>query len=416
MHATDVSRAVATGLRFRPLEETIGGAADAPAEEGVGLTPEREAELLDRMARPMRVAYPGRGAPTAQRRARSLPGRGGGGAAVVLRRRRGRRLGPRRRRACSRSRARSPARSPRRTTCSSTPQPRSTLRRSSRSGTSSSASPTSRWPRSGSSARTRSRSTSAGPARLATRSFRRSRRADRRRGGAGGTRRRPTEVAIASERRRRCTARRPAADVGDHPRRPPASSRSRTGRSSGRARLADRLLVPDRPPAWGAPPCDRALRRHALDLVQLTSRPIPQTPWRYRFDAVVGATRSTRSSARPRRGPKPCAALHRLRLLPGMRELSEKLGAKPGRTSSSTSRRAARARAPLRVPQGTLAPADGLWIAWPKKASKLETDLDFDAVQQTGSHTGLVDNKSCAIDERWQALRFVYRLADRPQE
>ena len=46
MHATDVSRAVAAGLRFRPLEETIRGAANAPAEDGVGLTPEREAELL----------------------------------------------------------------------------------------------------------------------------------------------------------------------------------------------------------------------------------------------------------------------------------------------------------------------------------------------------------------------------------
>lgn len=46
MHATDVSRAVAAGLRFRPLEETVGGAAEAPAVEGVGLTPEREAELL----------------------------------------------------------------------------------------------------------------------------------------------------------------------------------------------------------------------------------------------------------------------------------------------------------------------------------------------------------------------------------
>ncbi len=43
---TDVSRAVAAGLRFRPVEETIAGAADAPAVEGVGLTPEREAELL----------------------------------------------------------------------------------------------------------------------------------------------------------------------------------------------------------------------------------------------------------------------------------------------------------------------------------------------------------------------------------
>lgn len=47
MHETDVSRAVAAGLRFRPLAETIAGAADAPEAEGVGLSPEREAELLE---------------------------------------------------------------------------------------------------------------------------------------------------------------------------------------------------------------------------------------------------------------------------------------------------------------------------------------------------------------------------------
>jgi 2'-hydroxyisoflavone reductase len=46
MSATDVSRAVASGLRFRPLADTIEGAAGAPAEDGIGLTPEREAELL----------------------------------------------------------------------------------------------------------------------------------------------------------------------------------------------------------------------------------------------------------------------------------------------------------------------------------------------------------------------------------
>ena len=46
MHRTDVSRAVAEGLRFRPVAETIAGAAGAPVVEGVGLTPEREAALL----------------------------------------------------------------------------------------------------------------------------------------------------------------------------------------------------------------------------------------------------------------------------------------------------------------------------------------------------------------------------------
>jgi hypothetical protein len=60
-----------------------------------------------------------------------------------------------------------------------------------------------------------------------------------------------------------------------------------------------------------------------------------------------------------------------------------------------------------------LAPAGGLWVAWPKKASGVETDLTFDAVQKTGLEAGLVDNKSCAIDGTWQALRFVIRLRDR---
>jgi hypothetical protein len=95
--------------------------------------------------------------------------------------------------------------------------------------------------------------------------------------------------------------------------------------------------------------------------------------------------------------------------------LSQKLGAKPGTevvVLFTTSRAELERRfAALRA---TLAPHDGLWIAWPKKAAKIETDLDFDTVQRVGLDAGLVDNKSAAIDERWQALRFVYRRADRP--
>lgn len=60
-----------------------------------------------------------------------------------------------------------------------------------------------------------------------------------------------------------------------------------------------------------------------------------------------------------------------------------------------------------------LAPAGGLWVAWPKKAAGVSTDLTFDSVQKTGLDAGLVDNKSCAIDDTWQALRFVIRLQDR---
>ena len=60
-----------------------------------------------------------------------------------------------------------------------------------------------------------------------------------------------------------------------------------------------------------------------------------------------------------------------------------------------------------------LAPAGGLWVAWPKKAAGVPTDLTFDVVQKTGLDAGLVDNKSCAIDDTWQAVRFVIRLQDR---
>ncbi|MGH3133592.1 MAG: DUF3052 domain-containing protein, partial [Gaiellaceae bacterium] len=54
--------------------------------------------------------------------------------------------------------------------------------------------------------------------------------------------------------------------------------------------------------------------------------------------------------------------------------------------------------------RATLDPADGLWVAWPKKAAKIGGDLTFDVVQEIGLAHGLVDNKSCSIDERWQAL------------
>ena len=55
----------------------------------------------------------------------------------------------------------------------------------------------------------------------------------------------------------------------------------------------------------------------------------------------------------------------------------------------------------------------GVWIAWPKKTSKVATSINFDEVQGTGLARGLVDNKVCAIDDDWSGLRFVVRTADR---
>ncbi len=60
-----------------------------------------------------------------------------------------------------------------------------------------------------------------------------------------------------------------------------------------------------------------------------------------------------------------------------------------------------------------LQPAGGLWVAWPKKTSCVATDLTFDPVQQIGLDYGLVDNKVCAIDDTWSALRFVVPVAER---
>ena len=57
--------------------------------------------------------------------------------------------------------------------------------------------------------------------------------------------------------------------------------------------------------------------------------------------------------------------------------------------------------------------AGGLWIAWPKRTSGIETDLGDGVVRELGLAAGLVDNKVCAIDATWSGLRFVYRLADR---
>lgn len=62
-----------------------------------------------------------------------------------------------------------------------------------------------------------------------------------------------------------------------------------------------------------------------------------------------------------------------------------------------------------------LDPAGRLWVAWPKKASGLATDLDFDVVRRIGLAAGLVDNKSASITDGFQGLQFVYRVADRPR-
>lgn len=61
-------------------------------------------------------------------------------------------------------------------------------------------------------------------------------------------------------------------------------------------------------------------------------------------------------------------------------------------------------------------PADGaIWVAWPKKASGVETDLTGDTMRELFLPTGMIDNQVCAIDETWSGLRFVVRKENRAE-
>jgi hypothetical protein len=60
-----------------------------------------------------------------------------------------------------------------------------------------------------------------------------------------------------------------------------------------------------------------------------------------------------------------------------------------------------------------LSKSGGLWVSWPKRSSKIETDLNENVVRDIGLVNGLVDVKIASIDENWSGLKFVYRVKDR---
>ncbi len=58
-------------------------------------------------------------------------------------------------------------------------------------------------------------------------------------------------------------------------------------------------------------------------------------------------------------------------------------------------------------------PDGALWIAWPKKASRVPTDITEDVVRELALPLGLVDNKVCAVSDVWSGLRLVWRRSER---
>ena len=59
--------------------------------------------------------------------------------------------------------------------------------------------------------------------------------------------------------------------------------------------------------------------------------------------------------------------------------------------------------------KAAIAPDGMIWVAWPKKASKIPTDVTEDVIREIVLPTGLVDVKVCAIDETWSGLKLVIR-------
>jgi hypothetical protein len=54
-----------------------------------------------------------------------------------------------------------------------------------------------------------------------------------------------------------------------------------------------------------------------------------------------------------------------------------------------------------------------IWVCWPKRVSKVPTDLDENVVRELGLASGVVDVKVAAVDDTWSGLKFVRRLRDR---
>lgn len=66
--------------------------------------------------------------------------------------------------------------------------------------------------------------------------------------------------------------------------------------------------------------------------------------------------------------------------------------------------------------RATLAPAAVLWVSWPKKTSKVTTDINEDIIRELALPLGFVDVKVCAVDEVWSGLKLVVRKELRSSE
>jgi hypothetical protein len=88
--------------------------------------------------------------------------------------------------------------------------------------------------------------------------------------------------------------------------------------------------------------------------------------------------------------------------------LVRRLGVRDGMVVFFTKERA-QLEARLGALREAIAPDGMVWVAWPKRASKVATDMSEDVVREVVLPTGLVDVKVCAFDEVWSGLKVVIR-------
>jgi hypothetical protein len=70
-------------------------------------------------------------------------------------------------------------------------------------------------------------------------------------------------------------------------------------------------------------------------------------------------------------------------------------------------------RETLRAVKRILKPGAAIWVSWPKKASRVETDITEDTIREIALPMGLVDIKVCAVNDVWSGLKFVIPVKDR---
>ncbi len=67
----------------------------------------------------------------------------------------------------------------------------------------------------------------------------------------------------------------------------------------------------------------------------------------------------------------------------------------------------------LAAVQPLMQPNGCIWVSWPKKAARVETDVTEDVIRDVALPRGLVDTKVCAVDDRWSGLKLVTRREHR---